>query len=200
LHRSSALGGGSRSVVQIAKEIFNSSFRHLNKNQKKQVYDSQDSEQTWRNNHRCMNCRSTSCLQVSVDVTPTGRILPCSECQKVLSSKHFRSVLNHKAVNPENYKHVNERFRNTLLAHQWAEAKGLKELIESAVRLCILINEDSIYTRFAQGAIAGKYDDCGVFLGLLDAMVKKQDKEERGVGMQNFQYRPDWDQFMHIAS
>ncbi|KAJ3963869.1 hypothetical protein EV361DRAFT_956529 [Lentinula raphanica] len=31
-------------------------------------------------------------------------------------------------------------------------------------------------------------------------MVQKQDRRERGVGMQNFAYAPEWDQFMHIAS
>ncbi|KAF9039552.1 hypothetical protein BDP27DRAFT_1435279 [Rhodocollybia butyracea] len=31
-------------------------------------------------------------------------------------------------------------------------------------------------------------------------MVQKQDQDKHGVGMQNFQYHPDWDRFMHIAS
>ncbi|KAE9383389.1 hypothetical protein BT96DRAFT_951391 [Gymnopus androsaceus JB14] len=171
LRRSSALGGGSRSVVRIAKDLFGSSFKGLSKEQKNQVIDQQDSKHTWRNNHQRMNCRSTSCLQ---------------------------AALNHKALSPKGLKHVSGRFQNRLLAHQWVEAKGLKELVESA--LIRSKEEGSIYTRFAQGAVSGKYDNYGVFLGLLHAMVQKQDKHERGVGMQNFQYCPNWDQFMHIAS
>lgn len=36
-------------------------------------------------------------------------------------------------------------------------------------------------------------------MGLVRAMVTKVDKEERGVGMQNFRYSPAWDEFIHIV-
>ncbi|KAJ3817168.1 hypothetical protein F5880DRAFT_1618539 [Lentinula raphanica] len=179
LHRSSALGGGSRSITKIAADLFKSPFRTLDEKQKDQVIDQQDSEHTCRNNHRRMNVRSVACLQVTVDT--------------VCSSKAFNNALNHKIPPSDHHKFTNERFQNRLLAHQWASAKGLQELIQSA-------EEGSIYAHFAQGAISGKFDDEGVFLGLVHAMVQKQDRRERGVGMQNFAYAPEWDQFMHIAS
>lgn len=98
----------------------------------------------WRNNHRRMNCRSTSCRQFSVEVTSAGRVLPCPQCQNVSASREFQNALNHKVPsNPKKMKHVNERFRNTLLAHQWADAKGLRELVESAVRLSISNNSNA---------------------------------------------------------
>lgn len=134
LCRSSALGGGSRSIHRIAKEVFDSSFIKLTEAQKNQVYDQQDSEHTWRNNHRRMNCRSTSCRHLSVEVTPTGRILPCSECRKVLALRAFHNALNHLPTDPKNHTRVNKRFRNELLAHQWASTKGFKDLVESVVR------------------------------------------------------------------
>jgi len=31
-------------------------------------------------------------------------------------------------------------------------------------------------------------------------MVQKVDKEERGIGMQNFNYAPAWDEFIHIVA
>jgi len=40
---------------------------------------------------------------------------------------------------------------------------------------------------------AGKYDDLKVFTGLVEAMVMVKDREERGVGLQNFSYPPDYD-------
>lgn len=46
----------------------------------------------------------------------------------------------------------------------------------------------------------GDYDDCEVFLGLVHAMVQKNDRDSRGVGMQNFLYAPAWDEFVHIVS
>lgn len=52
--------------------------------------------------------------------------------------------------------------------------------------------------RYAQGALSGKYDN-EVFNGLLQAMVTKHDKNERGVGMQNFSYVPAWEEMCHLA-
>ena len=43
----------------------------------------------------------------------------------------------------------------------------------------------------------GKYDN-KVFHGLMEAIVTKYDREERGVGMQNFRYSPAWDELCHI--
>lgn len=37
-----------------------------------------------------------------------------------------------------------------------------------------------------------------VFTGLVEAMVTKVSREERGVGMQNMQYNPAYDEFVHI--
>ena len=54
--------------------------------------------------------------------------------------------------------------------------------------------------KFAQGALKGKYDGDKVFLGLIQAMVEKVDRTERGVGMQNFAYAPAWDEFTHIVA
>lgn len=51
--------------------------------------------------------------------------------------------------------------------------------------------------RYAQGVLSGTYDN-KVFDGLVEAVVTKHDREERGVGMQNFQYAPAWDEMCHI--
>ena len=48
-----------------------------------------------------------------------------------------------------------------------------------------------------QGILSGKYDN-KVFEGLIEAVVTKNDCEEHGVGMQNFQYAPAWDEICHI--
>jgi hypothetical protein len=46
----------------------------------------------------------------------------------------------------------------------------------------------------------GKFGDHGVFTGLVEAMVSKLDREERGVGMRNMKYSPSYDEFVHILS
>jgi hypothetical protein len=49
---------------------------------------------------------------------------------------------------------------------------------------------------YAQGALSRKYDD-KVFSGLVNMMVAKLDRDEFGVGMQNFCYAPAWDELCH---
>lgn len=39
-----------------------------------------------------------------------------------------------------------------------------------------------------------------MFNGLLEAMVQKHDREDRGIGLQNFKYAPAWDEFCHIVN
>lgn len=58
--------------------------------------------------------------------------------------------------------------------------------------------KDTPCIRFAQGTLAGKYKNFSVFSGLMEAMVTKVDRLERGIGMQNFRYAPAWDEMMHI--
>lgn len=54
--------------------------------------------------------------------------------------------------------------------------------------------------RYAVAVLSGKYNDTNVFGSLLQAIMSKLDREERGVGMQNFKYPPAYDEFMHILN
>lgn len=50
----------------------------------------------------------------------------------------------------------------------------------------------------ARGVIEGKFQDKKVFTGLVEAMVTRVDKDERGVGLQGFKYAPGVVEFAHI--
>jgi hypothetical protein len=52
--------------------------------------------------------------------------------------------------------------------------------------------------KYTRGVLAGKYKGDDLFASVLQAMVLKRDKQERGVGMQNFKYTPDLVEFAHI--
>lgn len=94
----------------------------------------------------------------------------------------------------ENYKYINKDYRNQLIGEQYAKVKGVKDILDSAD------DKKSPYLQFVQGALQGKYEDHQVLLGLIDAMVRKTDREERGVGMQNFRNDGSWDEFVHIIA
>ena len=60
--------------------------------------------------------------------------------------------------------------------------------------------KDSVCVRYALGVLTGKYKSHKVFTGLVDAMVNARDREERGVGLQNFEYTPALDEFAYICA
>ncbi|KAF8221240.1 hypothetical protein L208DRAFT_1329136, partial [Tricholoma matsutake] len=83
----------------------------------------------------------------------------------------------------ENYKYVNYKYRNKSLAVLYGCNAGV---------------EETPLLKYTQGVLAGKYKGDNLFASVLQAMVLKHDKQERGVGMQNFQYMPDLIEFAHI--
>lgn len=53
--------------------------------------------------------------------------------------------------------------------------------------------------KYVQGVVSGKHKGNDLFGSLLQVMVLKADKENRGVGMQNFQYAPNLIECAHIV-
>ena len=51
--------------------------------------------------------------------------------------------------------------------------------------------------KYAIGVLSGKHDN-KLFSGLMQAILSKDDRDDRGVGMQNFKYAPAWEELCHI--
>ncbi|THU91799.1 hypothetical protein K435DRAFT_580168, partial [Dendrothele bispora CBS 962.96] len=192
LRRTAAPGGGSRSITKIAKELFGKLFRNLCHNDREMVLNAQYHERRWTNDHQSLRILSTDCIHLSHG-TKDGRVLPCAKCLSLSKDRVFKKALSVPMPTEENYKYTNRYFRNQILGDHYVNVKGLKTLIEAA-------DGGSPFVEFALGALSGKYDGHEVFLGLVRAMVQKVDRDERGVGMQNFLYAPAWDEFVHIVS
>ncbi|KAJ6597408.1 hypothetical protein B0H10DRAFT_1736405, partial [Mycena sp. CBHHK59/15] len=75
------------------------------------------------------------------------------------------------------------QYQNQVLGEIYGRTIGLQDIIEQPNA------KTTPYVRYAQGALQGKYSN-EVFNGLVEAMVTKSDKEEHGVGMQNFKLAP----------
>ncbi|KAJ7488492.1 hypothetical protein B0H11DRAFT_2406543, partial [Mycena galericulata] len=193
--RTGAAGGGSRSTTIIARELFGKLFRRLKDKDKETVADTQRHERQWANDHDKQRVFSTSCKKTVLAVGVHGmRVLPCSECSAVLRNPRFKQAIRLPVPDNENYLYVNQQYRNQALGHIYARTIGLKEIIETADA------KNTPCIKFAQGTLQGKYDDFKVFGGLVEAMVQKADRIERGVGMQNFKYPPAWDEMTHIVN
>ena len=52
--------------------------------------------------------------------------------------------------------------------------------------------------KYVNGLILGQYKDDKIFADLIEAMYIKNDKKERGKGLQNMSYSPDLVEFAHI--
>ncbi|KAF4590802.1 hypothetical protein EYR40_009399 [Pleurotus pulmonarius] len=192
LRRSGAMGGGARSLATLSMARFGKVFSELgNDEDRRIIVDEQAGEFKWRNDYNRQRVFSTECEGKVEDRAPSRR-LPCARCRKLLKNYRFRDVLRKDLPKVEHMVFVNKRFNNRILAELYAKTKGLKEIIEAPnpkTTPCI---------RYALGVLQGKYSTSDVFAGLLSAMVSKLDREERGVGMQNFTYAPAWDEVCHI--
>ncbi|KAJ6616541.1 hypothetical protein B0H10DRAFT_2390685 [Mycena sp. CBHHK59/15] len=178
LHRTGAPGGGARSAMKIAMAKFGKVFSVLNKRGKKEVLDTQYHEHAWRNDHA--NLRNHRSGQPSTH--PSLQILLRGTIQKSVQEGSQKD-----APAPENYIYVNKKYRNKALGDLYARTIGLQDIIEASDA------KNTPCIRYAQGVLEGKYND-QVFSGLVEAMVTKIDREERGVGMQNFDHAPAWDE------
>lgn len=212
LYRTSALSGGGQSITAVAKEHLGRLYRDLTAEEKDKVADIQRLGHKWTNDHRRLRVFSTSCVREKVVDTPaSGRILPCNACLSVLKLNGFNSALNRKVKDETTYIFTPKMYRDPVLGQIYARTVGLKEILETSV--CFTLNYNNCQAlmkvsknakttpcvRYAVGVLKGKYDNA-VFNGLLEAVVTKYDKEERGVGLQNFRYAPAWDEMCHIIS
>ncbi|KAF8166954.1 hypothetical protein BJ912DRAFT_1149772 [Pholiota molesta] len=164
------------------------------KKDKKRVLDTQMAEWTWKNDHGNLRVFSVSCQQNVIDTSP-ARLRPCSDCTQVFKSKLFKNALRRPTPKDENFIYTNHRYRSHGLGKIYARTVGVKAILEHPNPML------NPYIRFAEGAINPDKKDSynnEVFNGLVEAMVQKFDREERGVGKQNFQYAPAWEEMCHI--
>ena len=61
-------------------------------------------------------------------------------------------------------------------------------------------SEKSVWVRFANGVLKGKYEHEKLLLGLVHAAVGRADRDERHVGLQNFSYTSFLLQASHVCS
>ncbi|KAJ6573789.1 hypothetical protein DFH09DRAFT_915806 [Mycena vulgaris] len=194
LKRPGGGGGGARSVSVIAKQLFGKLFGGLKDEDKTVVTDTQRIERQWVNDRRKQRVFSTKCKKQVAANSIGSRLLPCSECSSVLGFPAFKRAIRRPVPDDENYIYVNEQYRNRDLAHIFARTVGLKAIFEATDA------KNTPCIKFAQGTLEGKYTEFKVFGGLVESMVQKVDRVERGVGMQNFKHAPSWDEMAHIVN
>ncbi|KAG6818744.1 hypothetical protein H0H93_002181 [Arthromyces matolae] len=197
LGRTGYEGGGSRAFNTIACEIFGKPFKLLKPEEKEEVTNRQLHELKWRNDHAHGRVFATACKHTVPNPRfdpKTNTVLPakhCSECSKVFASRAFKTAINKKPGADKNAIHTNHQYRNRGAGEVFARTQGVKELIET---------KDARKTpcvRLAQRILSGEFNN-EVFEGLIQVMVTKDDRQCRGVGMQNFRHSLAWDEVCNI--
>lgn len=132
LRRTAARGGGGRSPLKIAQELFKKTFSRLKPKQKRRVFLEQQGGWTWQNDHPNDRVFATCCSR-SVRYQPPDRPPPCPECRTVLTSKAFRNAIAKKTPKDQNYIYVNYRYRDEILGQLYARCIGLQSLLNNPV-------------------------------------------------------------------
>ncbi|KAH7906400.1 hypothetical protein BJ138DRAFT_1016289 [Hygrophoropsis aurantiaca] len=194
LIRTPVHGGGARRPHIVAFEVYGITYKDLDQDQKEYVDTLLRHEQTWTNDRALGRVYATDCKKTVVQ--PVDGPQRCSSCTAVLISKSFKTALSKPIPSAGNYAFLNKKYRNETLGKIYAKSRGLQALVEEKVWTL----RNSLCIRYAIGVLEGKYKDNTVFTGLVEATVLAQERSERGVGLQNFEYTPCFEEFAHMCA
>lgn len=213
LNRTGASGGGALSVNTLAQKLCDRKFMSLSRARKLQVKAAQKHARLWRNEHDTgkvfsMKCKKTVAVQHDAS---DEAVLPCEECLSLLGEKKFKTACSVKQKPYENLKFLNKEYTgSTRLIALFAKSKQLTEIMdnfEECVNHCF-VNHLPIFflqdpharpmLKYVNGLISGEFKEQKLFADLLEAMYLKNNKIQRGKGLQNMRYSPDVVEFSHI--
>ncbi|PIL23534.1 hypothetical protein GSI_14847 [Ganoderma sinense ZZ0214-1] len=190
LRRTGAVGGGGRSPVVIAKERLKKTFGDLTRQQKMTILDVQISEHKWRNDFRRTRVYATNCFNYVK--TPEKS---CERCCALLQLGRFRRAIRKPIPKDENYIFVNHLYRDPHLGELYAKTLGLRGLLDPDAK-----GHKSPFVRYTLGVLENRYTGGELLAGLLESVMIQEDKQRRGVGMQNFRWPVEYDRFMHLLA
>jgi hypothetical protein len=131
LKRTSAVGGGAKSPLHIAKTLFKTAFNYLSDPQKKQVRLHRQQNFTWRNDHKNNTVFASKCTR---NASSDGS--PCPACMGLVGNKEFRRLAIKSLPEPENMKFNNDEYKATELARLFVRSDPLlSEIMDNEVSM-----------------------------------------------------------------
>ncbi|EJD33466.1 hypothetical protein AURDEDRAFT_76968, partial [Auricularia subglabra TFB-10046 SS5] len=183
LRHSAMPGGGAPSRPKLASELFGKPYRNFSPAQRRRVHTTETHRYRWLNRHSLQAVFSPDCRK-TVRVREDANAVPCDSCGSILAMKEFRNALARPIPPDDRLKFVPECWREPATGHLYLRFHGLADLVDKVPQML---------RDFAQGVLSGAYEDDAVFLGAVEAMVKKKSRDARGKGMQNFKYPAAFD-------
>lgn len=135
LGRTGALGGGAPSVTTVARDLFSNKhtvYSKLSPIDKEKVDTEQKHRWAWRNDHGLQAVFSTTCRKSTSNAGG-----PCLACSQVLRLKPFRNALKVRVPDKDDYRYLNDKYKNSALGAIYTKAHGISGLIQDQVRSLI---------------------------------------------------------------
>ena len=212
LSRALTNGAGSRSESAITTMLFGNNIKYsqLDEKSRNDVLAMQVKLRSWTICRELQVVYSTKCL----NCINTGSLTTCNECLALLKLDTLKKALRMEPPSLETAKFTPRHQYNGLrdLGISYAKIKGLARLLEdvsigtnpccvvSHVEIAFQDSETSVWVRFANGVLEGKYKNQKLLLGLVHAAVERTNRDERHVGLQNFSYSSFLLQASHVCS
>ncbi|KAH6903462.1 hypothetical protein BKA70DRAFT_1110856 [Coprinopsis sp. MPI-PUGE-AT-0042] len=184
LERTGANGGGGIDVRRIVQTFFKKAFSKLSKKKKEEAVDRQRLTQKWKNDHQNVRVHAVDCQRI-VTARNKNAVAPCLPCKTVYKSKEFKTAIAKPLPEPQNRRFTNKRWINELLGKLFASYHSLQDLVEDEEA------RQSPCVKYALGNLSGKYNE-KTFEGLVNAYIAMQERQEKGKGMQNFEYSAEF--------
>lgn len=194
LSRMMITGGGAPSETSLARRLYQGrSYANLTADEKKDVQSIRLHQRRWVNVHHTKQVFATDCHK-TVRFVPKGSSAEppmCSNCAQISKDKTFKAALAQPVPEKTDRKYTPRRYRTGIFAEIFADTAELFEIFSPEAQQNPLL-------QYTIGNLEGRYND-ELFTGIAHALLVMHSKEERGVGMQNFQYMPAYDEFMQIV-
>ncbi|KAF5331103.1 hypothetical protein D9619_006031 [Psilocybe cf. subviscida] len=193
LEHAQVQSAGGRSEIKIAQEMFSSSYSSLSDRQKRAVTLQQHQTHRWSLDHiigRIYAIGEQPCLKTVWHGNPELEPPVCVNCTALLSLQAFQNAISRKRSEAEEANFIPHRNRNSDVKQIFLRSQGLQALFDES-------SEDHIFRRFVHQYAHGLFEQNDAFLGLLQVMVSKTDRESCGKGLQNMYYPPSFDTLAH---
>ncbi|KAI0059300.1 hypothetical protein BV25DRAFT_1809175 [Artomyces pyxidatus] len=151
-----------------------------------QILAAERAQAKWTNDHFVGAVYSAQCTHLGRAVEGTSLVAPCTPCRMVSRVKTFRNALRRRAPSLKNAKYTPKSYRNELVGKAYARHTDVQELMEMDAG-------QSRWLIFAKRGASGRYKNQEAFLGMMDAIMKVEDRRFRGKGLQNIQYDASYD-------
>ncbi|TFY77278.1 hypothetical protein EWM64_g6734 [Hericium alpestre] len=152
----------------------------------KRILAAERAQAKWINDHFIGAVFSAKCLHHAAPSLDSRLISPCAACISILGLKVFRNALRRPMPFRKNAKFTPKTYRNELLGKAFQRHTDVQELME-------MDEGQSHWLVFAKRGASGRYKNQAAFLGMMEAIMKIEDRRFRGKGLMNMKYDAEFD-------